>query len=267
MITLLGICLGVLFLLVPLCVAYVYHINIAGKVLAAFGKMLLRVGVLAGVLYLLLRSSSVALAILCAILFVAYTVLAVVVKARLRARLFLVPVGTGMLLAVILTGCVLLFANFSVGSDFASRYLLPVFAILSGSIVEPVAKALSTYYMGLLHHNHLYYYMLGNGATRAEALDYLVRRALERSMAPAIKQMSGMAVGVSPVIMLIMVVCGCTALEAAAMQVLVVLAVFAASSIATLVALLIARRFVIDGYAMLRVTDNEEQQQTITPNE
>ena len=51
MITTLGLALGVLFLLVPLCVAYVYHINMVASMLRAFCCMTLRVGVLGVAVY------------------------------------------------------------------------------------------------------------------------------------------------------------------------------------------------------------------------
>ena len=253
MITTLGFALGALLLVIPIAIAYAYGINVSGKTLLAFFKMLMRLGVLGGVMYYLLQSGSVLFSILFALLLNIYAVVTIVVRARLKMGLFLLPIGVAVIVAVAIVGSLLLFANIAIGSDFCMRYMLPVVALLSGGIITPVAEALATYYMGLRHHNHLYYYMIGNGATRAEALRYLQRRALAKSFVPGLRSMSTLAAGVSPVVIWVMILCGASVLDAIALQILIVLAVFATSVIATTIALWMARNYVVDGYAMLRV--------------
>ena len=249
--------LGVVLLVVPIGIAYACGIDVAGKVVSAFLMMLARIGMLGVAVYFLMQWGGVALPLLTSLALLLYSVALVIVRARLKFGMFIVPVGAGMLSAVLVCGSVLLFANVAIGSDFCVRYVLPAVALLSGSMSGTVADSLAVYYMGLRNHSHLYYYMVGNGATRAEALRYLQRRAVAKSFVPGVRHMSTLAAGVSPVVMWTMIVCGATALTAAAMQVLVVLAVFASSVIATTVALAVARRYVVDGYAALRVKDND----------
>lgn len=253
MITILGLALGALFIAVPLCVAQAYGVALGGKIAAAFAKMLLRVGVCGLAVHYLVQSGSMLLCGVMAIVVAMYYVVSVVVRARLSLVQFIVPVGAGLLGAVMVAASVLLFANVAVGSDFCLRYALPVVAMLSGGIADPMAKALATYYMGLRHHNHLYYYLIGNGASVGEALRYLQKRALEKSMQPGIRTMATTAAGVSPVMMWTMLMGGRTPLEAAAWQVLLTAAVFAAAVVAVWIALEVARKYVVDGYAMLKV--------------
>lgn len=257
MITILGLVLGTLFIAVPLCVAYFYRLAMCRRLLLAFVKLLLRMTVVGGLVYLLLQTGSIVLDVFCALAIIAYFAFSVVVKARLSVSLFLLPVSAGMLSAVLLCGSLLLFANISIGGDFFVRYVLPVVALLLGGIVVPMARALSTYYAGLRHHNNLYYFLIGNGASHDGALLYLQKRAIESSFLPGMKTMSAMAVGVSPVITWTLVMCGKSAFEAAGWQVLVVLAVFCSSVVAVVVALAIARHYVIDGYANIRVGETE----------
>ena len=245
--------LGALFIAVPLCVAQAYGVALGGKIAAAFAKMLLRVGVCGLAVHYLVQSGSMLLCGVMALVVAMYYVVSVVVRARLSLVQFIVPVGAGLLGAVTVAASVLLFANVAVGSDFCLRYALPVVAMLSGGIADPMAKALATYYMGLRHHNHLYYYLIGNGASVGEALRYLQKRALEKSMQPGVRTMATTAAGVSPVVMWTMLMGGRTALEAAAWQVLLTAAVFAAAVVAVWIALEVARKYVVDGYAMLKV--------------
>lgn len=242
-----------MFIAVPLCVAQAYGVALGGKIAAAFAKMLLRVGVCGLAVHYLVQSGSMLLCGVMALAVAMYYVVSVVVRARLSLVQFIVPVGAGLLGAVMVAASVLLFANVAVGSDFCLRYALPVVAMLSGGIADPMSKALATYYMGLRHHNHLYYYLIGNGASVGEALRYLQKRALEKSMQPGIRTMATTAAGVSPVVMWTMLMGGRTALEAAAWQVLLTAAVFAAAVVAVWIALEVARKYVVDGYAMLKV--------------
>lgn len=253
MITILGLALGALFIAVPLCVAQAYGVALGGKIAVAFAKMLLRVGVCGLAVHYLVQSGSMLLCGVMALAVAMYYVVSVVVRARLSLVQFIVPVGAGLLGAVTVAASVLLFANVAVGSDFCLRYALPVVAMLSGGIADPMAKALATYYMGLRHHNHLYYYLIGNGASVGEAMRYLQKRALEKSMQPGIRTMATTAAGVSPVVMWTMLMGGRTPLEAAAWQVLLTAAVFAAAVVAVWIALEVARKYVVDGYAMLKV--------------
>ena len=242
-----------MFIAVPLCVAQAYGVALGGKIAAAFAKMLLRVGVCGLAVHYLVQSGSMLLCGVMALVVAMYYVVSVVVRARLSLVQFIVPVGAGLLGAVMVAASVLLFANVAVGSDFCLRYALPVVAMLSGGIADPMSKALATYYMGLRHHNHLYYYLIGNGASVGEALRYLQKRALEKSMQPGIRTMATTAAGVSPVMMWTMLMGGRTPLEAAAWQVLLTAAVFAAAVVAVWIALEVARKYVVDGYAMLKV--------------
>ena len=114
------------------------------------------------------------------------------------------------------------------------------------------ADSLSAYYDGLRHHNQLYFYLLGNGATHAEALDAFVRRALEKAVVPGLSQMATMVVGTSPVIMWTVVMCGSGALEAAAFQLLVMAAVFCASVLSVLLSVTLTRRYMFDEYSRLK---------------
>lgn len=257
MITVLGLALGAIFVVVPLCVAYFYRLNMCNRLLKAFVKLLLRVGVIGVLMHLLLQANSILLDTLCALFFIVYTAFSVVVKSRVSTAKFLLPVGAGMLSAVLICGSLLLVANVSADNGFFVRYVLPVLALLSGGMIVPVSKALTAYYAGLRHHNRLYYYLVGNGASRGAALHYLQRRAIESALLPGMKTMSTMAVGVSPMIVWTMIMCGKTAFEAAGWQLLVVLAVFCSSVVAVVVALTVARRYVIDGYANIKFEEPE----------
>ena len=248
----LGMALVAILILIPLCGVYFCHLGLEKMLLFSIGKFFLRVGVLSGAMAFLVQNHSVWLCILFIALFAVYTIFTVVVKSGLPVKTYVLPVSAGLVVATGICCCVLAFAVISMDAGMAERFVLPLFALLCGSIVSPMAKSLTIYYMGLRHHNHLYYFLVGNGATRKEALDYLLRRALRKSVICGVRTVSATLVSVSPVVMWIMILCGKQVLDAMAMQLLVTLAGLAASVLSVWVALFVARRYVVDGYARIK---------------
>lgn len=118
MITILGLALGALFLLTPLCVSYIHDVNLCGKIVSAFVKMVLRVGVMGLTVYYLMDNGSMVVSGIVAFAITLYYIVTVVVKARLSLVQFLIPVAAGLLCAVVVAASLLLFANISLGSDF-----------------------------------------------------------------------------------------------------------------------------------------------------
>ena len=254
MISSIGMLIGAVFLVVPLLVAYVYQATMTRQLLVALCRMLLRLGVLGVLAYYLVEWDSVALDIVFLVLMVAYSTVSVLVKSRLRVGRYGVTVFSGMIVSTTLTACCLLIIFACSGNTLSTRLIVPAIALMAGGIVDGQSKALGVYYCGLLNHNQLYYYLIGNGATRSEALHYLMRRAIQKSLAPGISRMAGLAVGVVPLVMWAMVVCGASVADAVALQILLVLASLFASVVAVVVTLVVARRYSLDAYGRIRDT-------------
>ena len=142
MISMLGMAI---FIILPLLVASMFRIDAVKTVFAALVKMLLRVGVLGAAVYYLVATNSVWFDVAFGLVFVVYSIITVVVQAKLSVRMYLLPVCAGMLVALLVTGSLLLLLNNSVDKGFGSHFLLPVIALLAGSIVEPMSRSLSVY--------------------------------------------------------------------------------------------------------------------------
>lgn len=247
-----GIILGALFLLVPIYVICTFHIRLARPLAIATAKMLLKFGILFAIFYAITISGSWLASIAFTILFVLYSATVATVKARLRFRTYYLPVFVGMLSAVAVVSLCLVFINLRASSATALKCFVPLAAMLCGNIVDTQAKALSAYYMGLKHHNKLYYYLLGNGASRKEALHYLLKRALEQALIPGISQMSACLASASPAVLWAMTLCGESIGNAVAMQLLLLLATLSASVIAVLATVTTARHYALDDYGRMK---------------
>lgn len=78
------------------------------------------------------------------------------------------------------------------GNVFSARYFIPIFGILMGNMLSSNVIALNTYYSGLKREQQLYRYLLGNGATKAEAQAPFIRQAIIKSFSPLIANISVM---------------------------------------------------------------------------
>lgn len=251
---LLGISL--LLLAVPLYLLHIYKVRLLPRALRAILKMFIYLAVTGLCVKAVFAYSHWATTTLWILLMICLGASLSVSKGRLSQQRFFLPVLAGIVVAVGAVGAMTLLALKSLYAPFDLRCLVPVVGILTGTIIETNGRALSTYYAGLAHHNQLYYYMLGNGATHGQALEHFVHRALERAALPCISNMALQVVGVTPLVLWGMLLAGTDILTAFYVQILLLAAMFCTSVVSVVVTLLVARRFAFDAY--LRLKQNKQ---------
>ena len=92
--------------------------------------------------------------------------------------------------AVVLVGLYFLGFVLKLDNIFSAQYFIPVFGIIMGNMLGVNVIGLNTYYAGLRREQQLYYFLLGNGATRNEAIAPFVRQALIKAFSPGIANMA-----------------------------------------------------------------------------
>ena len=249
--TVLGVMLGLLLFIAPLYLFQAYALRFSGKMVKAVVTMLVKYGVLGGMLYALFLCDSLILSVVFCIAMIATTAIVTVAKAHISLRSGLMPVLAGAAVAVVIVGSWLLFAVMQLGTEVSVAQLVPVAGLICGAILEIESKALSFYYMGLRNHNEMYSYFLANGATSHEALFYFRKRALERVATHWLSFMSASVLSSTPFILWAMLLAGTSVLTAVTMQIVLVGAAFCASMCSVAVALAVASRYSIDGYGRL----------------
>ncbi len=251
-ITVIGLLLGVALLLVPIYFFQAYGLRLLGRTLSACAMMVAKFAVVGAVLYFLFLWNNIVANILFTIVAVVLTAAAVVVKARLSLRHSFVPLLAGVAVAVVTVGAWMLFAVMTGNGAFTSPRLIPVVGLLCGAILEILGKALTYYYMGLRNHNDMYYFMLGNGATRQQALFYFRKRAMERTVTHFLRLISSSMFGCVPFIMWGMLLSETEVVTAVAMQIVALAAMFTTALVALAVVLAVASRYSMDEYGRLK---------------
>lgn len=251
-ITFWGLVFGALLLLVPVYAMYALCPGMARKVAVAAVRMVVGMSVTGLCLYYLVVWDSVVLSVLFVLLMVVASSYVVVVEAKIDSHRSFVPVFVGMFVAVAVVTAYLLLLVVVSDLPLGPRVIVPVSGFIAGMTVRAESRALSAYYDGLRNHSQMYYYLTGNGATKAEALRYLLCRALKKTAMAYVPDMSVMAVAVCPVAMWSMMLCGVSVLTAAAAQVVFVVASFCTTVLSVLLCVVLSRRFSFDRYGSVR---------------
>lgn len=251
-ITLLQFFLGLLLLAVPAVLIYVFHLPLQSHFFRSVGRYLVAIAVVGGAMYGIELVNSVWLNGGAFLLFIFLSALFTAGKSRLGQRRIFLPVFLGLLPVALLVVLYLGFLVLGQHRLLDAALLLPLAGLTVGSTIGCNARALSVYYMGLEHHGAFYYYLLGNGATHAEALRYFVRRGLQAGLLPVLKQMGTIMTVTCPLLFWMSLLLGVQPLTAAALQVVLVAGMAAVSSGSLMLTLFIARRYSFDDYGRLK---------------
>lgn len=167
------------------------------------------------------------------------------------SRMFLpLMVGTvawGLLLSIY---CV--FLIFPHTDALQAQCLLPVVGLIVGGSAESSARSLATYVQGARHHYQLFQLLLGNGATPHEAHRHFVKRSVEAALVPLISRMGQLALTVSPAVLWVAVYLGVAPIDAALLEVTLLLVILAQSLGSIAITLLLAHRYGMDPYQRWR---------------
>lgn len=257
-ITLTQCVLGLLLLLVPCYVFYVFNIPLLTKTLRSFLKMAGSLLVLGVLLYEVVALDKPFFTLLFALLIIVWGATLSIVRAKLPLRQLFLPVLVGTFVGVLVASLYVLLLVMGGANVLEARYMIPVVAMLTGHLIHANSKALHVYYMGLRHHGQLYHYLLANGATHRRALGYLLRRAIQQSALPGLSGMGWVVMGVSPLVMWGMLLGGASVPAAVACQVVLLVAMFTAAVLSIVVTVAVSRRYLLDDYAQLKEAGRQD---------
>lgn len=238
----LGIFFGVLLAALPVFIIIRFRLNLTRRFLMSLVRMVVATGLLAALMTLATWAQSITLSIAISIIIGLFTALTTTVKARLKPGRDYLPIAAGSLAGVIIVAFYFIFLVLGTRDPFAINVFLPVTGLLAGSITGANTKAMIAYNDSLVHHGQLYNYLLGNGCTQRQALDYFARRSLRAAIVEVSKRMSRLAIIEAPVAFFVALMGNMSILTAAALQVLLLVATASASVVAVFITLTIKRK-------------------------
>lgn len=251
-ISVLGLVLGLLLIALPIYIIYAFDLRVMRRLLKSLAMMAVVVSAFGAVTALLITYNVLWVNVLVAVVLALLSSVVVVLRSGLRQRRLLLPVMAASVVPLLFVSLYVLLLVLSLKKPFDTRFFIPMLGLMVGMASGLIARALRAYYIGLEHHNELYYYLLGNGATHREAVRHFMRRGFQAALVPVMRQMSGMFLTTAPALMLGLVMSGVGVWTAALLEVVVLLAVTVYALTTFWLAILLSRRYAFDEYERLR---------------
>jgi putative ABC transport system permease protein len=173
-------------------------------------------------------------------------------RTRLRRDILMIPLAISFLVSAILVGLYFLGVVLQLDNIFGAQYMIPIFGILMGNMLSSNVVALNTFYSNLTREQQLYYYLLGNGATRHEATAPFVREAIIKAFSPAIANMAVMGLVALPGTMIGQILGGSSPNVAIKYQMMIIVITVAASILSLMITLRLSFRKTFDSYGCIR---------------
>ena len=222
------------------------------NLLVAVAKMAVGMGALGALLYWVMEVNNLALSLAVVLLMIVLATIESIASSRQPRGRVLIPLLAGVGMSVVFFSLWFLFLVLGLKNPFVPQQLIPVCGFMSAAVAMTNGKALSAYYAGLYAHHQLYDYMIGNGATHAEATAHFQRRAFERAIAPLLSRMAMCVVPLGCFVAWTMILVGATPLQAVLFEGLMVVAMLAAAVLSLFIAIVVGRRYAFDKYEQLK---------------
>ena len=241
-----------LLLLVPFYTLFETRSSLMGRFSSALLKVVTSLAATAFLLYYLLRIDHAVLTYAFALAALAGTTYGTAMRVRSGRGSFLIPLLAAVFATVPAVVAFAVFAFGGAGALLRAQYVLPVLLIALSAVWQTVPKGLGVYQSGLKNDAQLFRYLLANGATHADAVRYLVRRSVEKTVIAGFKQLTLLFAGVCPWVFCALLLGGVGVSAAAFAQLLLLSVAFTSPVLTLYLALHLAHRYAFDEYGNVK---------------
>ena len=238
----LHIFLGLLLLLIPAGVLYLFDHSLLRTFGIAVGRMVVQLLVLCLIVWALVKYDKLWLSLLWLVLLAVVSGVLALRRMKLPIARLLLPVSAGLLVSALLVGSYLLWACLPAENGFGARWFVPVMALLTGHTMTSLIRGLSTYQSALKADHQQYEFLRGNGTDHLHAVLPFVRRALQQIFAPTAANLAAMGLYAMPLLLCGIFIAGVAPINAFVVTLQLIFGCLAASVIALGVTLWLADR-------------------------
>lgn len=174
-------------------------------------------------------------------------------RTNLTWKMLFYPSAIAFLSTALLVGLYFLCFVLQLERPFMAQYFIPIMGILLGNMLSVNVIALSTYYDSLRRERQLYYYLMGNGATRFEATQTFMRDALVKAFSPCIANMAVMGLVSLPGTMIGQFLGGSDPMVAVKYQLMIIVITLVASMISVMITCRLTDTSIFDTYGRIKI--------------
>lgn len=237
-----SLAIGLLLLLIPLFYLWKFKTGLLWVTVIGIARMIVQlffIGIYLKYLFLWNNPWINFLWVIIMIFVAAQTALA---RTQLKRKILFIPISIGFLFSVVCIGMYFIAIVLRLENVFSAQYFIPIFGILMGNMLSSNVVALNAYYSGLKREQQLYRYLLGNGATRAEAQAPFIKQAIIKSFSPLIANIAVMGLVALPGTMIGQILGGSSPNVAIKYQMMIMVITFTASMLSLMITISLASR-------------------------
>ena len=241
---------GLLLMLIPVYFLWRFKTGLLKPVLIGTVRMIIQLFLIGAYLRFLFEWNNPFINFLWVIIMVGVAAETALTRTRLKRGILMIPISIGFFVTVVLVGLYFLGFVLKLDNIFSAQYFIPVFGIIMGNMLGVNVIGLNTYYAGLRREQQLYYFLLGNGATRNEAIAPFVRQALIKAFSGHCQYGSNRLVAL-PGTMIGQILGGSSPHVAIKYQIMIVVITVVASMLSLMMTIFLASRKSFDSYGRL----------------
>ena len=244
--------IGLLLLLIPIYYIWYYETKLLKSICVGAVRMVIQMIFIGVYLRYLFEWNNPVVNCLWVFIMVFIAAETALTRTNVRRQILMMPLIAGFVVASVLIGLYFLGIVLQLNNVFSAQYFIPIMGILLGNMLSVNVIAVGTFYSTLQREQNLYYYLLGNGATRGEALQPFVRQAIVKAFSPAIANMAVMGLVSLPGTMIGQILGGSSPDVAIKYQIMIVVITMSASMLSLIIAICLSTRQAFDGYGRMR---------------
>ncbi len=240
-----------LLLAIPIAILVYLKLKMVRSLLVSVGRMIVQlafVGVYLGYIFELDNPFLNALWILIMMVTANQQILR---QSGLKFKLFFLYTFPSYVITIVF--CFMTFlVVFDIGTFFSARYLIPLGGMVMGNMLRGNIVSLDRFYHSLTRREEEYIYYISLGASRGEALLPFISEALKPALSPYLATVATMGLVSLPGMMTGQILGGASPAVAIQYQMMIMIAIFVASSISTFLGILFSIVPGIDAYGRIR---------------
>jgi putative ABC transport system permease protein len=168
-----------------------------------------------------------------------------------RKSSVLIPIFGATFLGIVIIDLFFLEAVIQLPKLLAAQYTIPITGMVLGNCLRSNVIGINAFYYGLDEQEERYQFFLACGASRQEALQSFISRALQKSANPTLASMATIGLVSLPGMMTGQILSGSSPLIAIKYQIMIMVAIFSGTILSVFLGILFTNYFVFEDTDML----------------
>ncbi len=244
--------LGFLLMAIPIAIFAYYRTGLVKSTVISIVRMTIQLFLVGFYLKYIFEWDKWWLNLLWALIMVVVAAHTIGGRTNMKRIIFIIPIFTAILSSMFIVDGFFLGIVIKLDNVFSAMYFIPITGMIIGNSLKDNVVALNDFYKSLNKNRVMYNFYLANGASRAEALKPFMRKSLQTAFNPRIASTAVIGLIALPGMMTGQLLGGSSPEIAIKYQIMLVITIFAASTITVFLTILLVNRFVFDQYDRLK---------------